>query len=86
MTLYRLARSLFSAWRQHQPEAAVRLLGMGVSGLEHRFAIETAMDTGDQADQPGQQKLDRVLDTINQRYGDAKIVHGMTLRRRREKS
>ncbi|HET6564730.1 MAG TPA: DNA polymerase IV [Xanthomonadales bacterium] len=84
MTLYRLARSLFTGWQQQFPKAPVRLLGMGVSGLEHRFAIEAAMDAGDQADQPAQQKLDRVLDNINQRYGDAKIVHGMTLRRRRD--
>jgi DNA polymerase-4 len=86
MTLYRLARSLFSGWQQQQPKTPVRLLGMGVSGLEHRFAMEAAMDTGDQADQPAQQKLDRVLDSINQRYGDAKIVHGQTLRRRRDRS
>lgn len=86
MTLYRLARSLFSAWHKQQPKTPVRLLGMGVTGLEHRFAIEAAMDTGDQADLPAQQKLDRVLDSINLRYGDAKIVHGMTLRRRRDRS
>ncbi len=84
MTLYRLARSLFVGWQQQQPRTPVRLLGMGVSGLEHRFAVEVAMDAGDQADQPAQQKLDRVLDRINQRYGDARIVHGMTLRRRRD--
>lgn len=82
MTLYRLARALFQAWRQQQPGTPVRLLGMGVSGLEYRFADDAAV--GDQADLPAQQKLDRVLDTINQRYGKSKIVHAMTLRRRRD--
>ncbi len=86
MTLYRLARALFQSWRQQQPKTPVRLLGMGVSGLEHRFANDAELDSGDQADLPAQQKLDRVLDTINQRYGDAKIVHAMTLRRRRDSS
>ncbi len=84
MTLYRLARALFLTWRQAQTTTAVRLLGMGVSGLEHRFAHAAAMDLGDQAELPAQQKLDRLLDTINQRYGDAKIVHAMTLRRRKD--
>lgn len=86
MTLYRLARALFLAWRKEQSSSPIRLLGIGVSGLEHRFANEAAMDLGDQADLPAQQKLDKLLDTINQRYGDAKIVHAMTLRRRRDRS
>ncbi len=86
MTLYRLARALFLSWRKDQSATPVRLLGMGVSGLEHRFANEAAMDLGDQAELPAQQKLDKLVDTINQRYGDAKIVHAMTLRRRRNPS
>ncbi len=84
MTLYRLARALFQAWRQQQPKTPLRLLGMGVTGLEHRYADNAVAESGDQADLPAQQKLDRVLDTINQRYGKAKIVHAMTLRRRRD--
>jgi len=84
MTLYRLARALFQSWRKEQSKTPVRLLGMGVSGLEHHPAREARSDSGDQADLPAQQKLDRVLDTINQRYGDARIVHAMTLRRRRD--
>jgi len=86
MTLYRLARALFQSWRKEQSKTPVRLLGMGVSGLEHHPAQATRSDSGDQADLPAQQKLDRVLDTINKRYGDARIVHAMTLRRRRDSS
>ncbi|MDZ4730490.1 MAG: DNA polymerase IV [Xanthomonadales bacterium] len=86
MTLYRLARALLLVWRKENLTTPVRLLGMGVSGLEHRFANEALMDSGDQADLPAQQRLDKLLDTINQRYGDAKIVHAMTLRRRRDRS
>lgn len=84
MTFYQLARALFQAWRQQHPKTPVRLLGMGVTGLEHRFADDAVAESGDQADLPAQQKLDRVLDTINQRYGKTKIVHAMTLRRRRD--
>jgi DNA polymerase-4 len=83
MTLYRLARALFRKWRKQQSNTPIRLLGMGVSGLEHRFGNDSALEMGDQADQVGEQKLDRVVDSINQRYGDAKIVHALTLRRRR---
>lgn len=84
MTLYRLARALFQSWRKQQSNTPIRLLGMGVSNLEHRFGNDSVLEAGDQADQPEEQKLDRVVDSINQRYGDAKIVHAMTLRRRRD--
>jgi len=83
-TFYQIARALFLAWRQQHPKTPVRLLGMGVTGLELRFADDAVVESGDQADLPAQQKLDRVLDTINQRYGKTKIVHAMTLRRRRD--
>jgi hypothetical protein len=86
MTLYRLARALFLAWRQQQVKTPVRLLGMGVSGLQQRFGQDALLDDGEQADQASQQKLDRVLDSINQRYGSSRIVHAMTLRRRKDSS
>jgi hypothetical protein len=84
MTLYRLARALFKSWRDSNPGTPVRLLGMGVSGLEHRFGSVFLLESGEQADSSDQQKLDRVLDSINQRYGNEKIVHGQTLRRRKD--
>jgi DNA polymerase-4 len=86
MTLYRLARALFQGWRQQQQTTPVRLLGMGTSGLQYHAALDAATDAGEQLEGPGQQKLDQVLDSINQRYGSSRIVHGMTLRRRRDKS
>jgi len=86
MTLYRLARALFQGWRQQQQTTPVRLLGMGASGLQYHAALDAATDAGEQLEGPGQQKLDQVLDSINQRYGSSRIVHGMTLRRRRDKS
>lgn len=80
-TLYRMARALFEKWRESHRTTAVRLLGMGVSGLEH--ADSSDHDTGDRLDSRGEQKIDRVFDSINQRYGDAKIVHAQTLRRKK---
>ena len=80
-TLYRMARALFENWRESHRTTPVRLLGMGVTGLEQTESPEH--DMGDRLDSRGEQKIDRVFDSINQRYGDAKIVHGQTLRRKK---
>ena len=54
---------------------------MGVSGLEpENLEGKTA---GDQLDSREEQSLDRVFDRINKRYGDAKIVHGLSMRHRK---
>jgi DNA polymerase-4 len=76
-TLYRMARALFENWRESHRTTPVRLLGMGVSGLEPSHS------TGDLADSPSEQALDRVFDTINKRWGEVKIVHGQTLKTKR---
>ena len=80
-TLYRMARALFDKWRVAQQNTPVRLLGMGVSGLEH--APESGHDEGDQADSAEEQGVDRVFDSINQRFGEQGIVHAQTLKRRK---
>jgi len=80
-TLYRMARALFEKWRESHKTTAVRLLGMGVTGLED--ADSRDHDTGDRLDSSSDQEIDRVFDSINQRYGEAKIVHGQTLRRKK---
>jgi len=80
-TLYRMARALFEKWRESHRTKPVRLLGMGVSGLENAQAPDH--DTGDRLDSRGEQDIDRVFDSINQRYGDAGIVHGQTMRRKK---
>ena len=80
-TLYRMARALFEKWRESHKTTAVRLLGMGVTGLEDAGSGDH--DSGDRLDSNSDQEIDRVFDSINQRYGDAKIVHGQTLRRKK---
>jgi DNA polymerase-4 len=86
MTLYRMARALFEAWRSSNSTTPVRLLGVGVTGLEHRFGDlqQSGMAVGNQLDSGTDQRLDEVFDSINARYGEAKIVHGLTLRRKRD--
>jgi DNA polymerase-4 len=80
-TLYRMARALFETWRESHRSTPLRLLGMGVSGLEQAGAGETAV--GDRIDSRGEEDIDRVFDRINRRYGESKIVHGQTLRRKK---
>ena len=80
-TLYGMARALFEKWRKTHQNTPVRLLGMGVSGLEQE--PDPAHDEGEQADSPKEQGVDKVFDSINRRFGDAHIVLGQTLKRRR---
>jgi DNA polymerase-4 len=80
-TLYRMARALFERWRESNRTTPVRLLGMGVSGLED--ALETGESVADRIDSPREQRIDLVLDSINQRFGEAGVVHGQTLRRKK---
>jgi hypothetical protein len=76
-----MARALFETWRDSHRSTPLRLLGMGVSGLEDAGAGETAV--GDRIDSRGDKDIDRVFDRINRRYGESKIVHGQTLRRKK---
>jgi DNA polymerase-4 len=83
-TLYRMARALFENWRESHRTTPVRLIGMGVTGLED--ADSSDHDMGDSLDSPAEQEIDRVFDSINRRYGEAGIVHGQTLRRKKPTS
>ncbi|MGK2927114.1 MAG: DNA polymerase IV [Lysobacterales bacterium] len=79
-TLYRMARALFETWRESHGNTPLRLLGMGVSGLED---AATGAAAGDRLDSRGERDIDRVFDQINSRYGAAGLVHGQTLRRKK---
>lgn len=81
-TLYRMARALFESWRDKHRTTPVRLIGMGVTGLEHEESDGKA--AGDRLDSSTERSLDQVLDRINQRYGDSKIFHGLALRGSKE--
>lgn len=80
-TLYTMARALFQNWRADHKSTPVRLLGMGVTGLEETGSGGHA--AGDRVDSNSEQAIDRVLDNINRIYGEAGVVHGQTLRRKK---
>jgi DNA polymerase-4 len=80
-TLYRMARALFENWRNDHRTTPLRLLGVGVTGLEPGGADTEA--AADRVDSRGEQDIDRVTDQINRRYGEASLIHAQTLRRKK---
>jgi DNA polymerase-4 len=81
-TLYQMARALFEKWRASHRATPIRLLGVGVTGLEPANAGDRS--AGDRDDSRAEIDIDRVSDEINRRYGSAGVVHAQTLRRRRD--
>jgi DNA polymerase-4 len=70
-TMFTVARGLLDTWLAEHGNTPVRLLGVGVSGLEE--------GAGDMAG------LDRAMDDIAERYGADKITHALTLSSRQRK-
>ena len=80
LTLYRLARALLMRWRGEHAATPVRLLGIGVTGLEGDEGAGHL--AGDSADDSSARRVDQVFDSINRRY-EGGVVHGRTLKRER---
>ncbi|HEY5775288.1 MAG TPA: DNA polymerase IV [Xanthomonadales bacterium] len=72
--VFKQARGLLEKWLQEHPGTPVRLLGVGVSGLESPDV------RGIEYDSAAQKALDRTLDEIRRRYGEDKATHAGTLR------
>jgi len=71
--VFKQARTLLQTWLQDHRNTPVRLLGVGLKGLEKRGESGSGLDT------PSQKALDRTLDEIKQRYGEDKAVHALEL-------
>jgi DNA polymerase-4 len=80
-TLYRMARALFLSWRDSHRTTAVRLIGMGATGLEDMPL--SGGEEGDRLENSSQTRIDAVIDNITRRYGDKKMTYGQTLRRKK---
>jgi DNA polymerase-4 len=67
-----VAADLLDAWLTEQPRVAVRLLGVGVSGLlpARQLDLFTSLESADS------QKLDEALDRIHGRFGTEAIRRG----------
>jgi hypothetical protein len=80
-TLYRMARALFLSWRESHRTTSVRLIGMGVTGLEDTPL--SGGEEGDRLESSSETGIDQVIDDITRRYGDEKMTYGQTLRRKK---
>jgi DNA polymerase-4 len=70
-TCYKVARGLFETWLSQHTNTPVRLIGVGVSGLEPADR------------EPG--GIDQAVDRISERYGDALISRGLALERKKNR-
>ena len=72
--IYKQSRALLQTWLQEHQNTPVRLLGVGVKGLEEPDG------RGVDYDSPTQKALDKTVDEINRRFGDNKATHGLALK------
>lgn len=72
--VFKQARDLLQKWLQEHLNTPVRLLGVGVSGLEEPDGRGIEYDT------VAQKALDKTLDEIKRRYGDDKATRALALK------
>jgi DNA polymerase-4 len=72
--VFKQARVLLQTWLQEHLNTPVRLLGVGLSGLEEPDGRGIIYDTA------AQKALDKTLDEIKQRFGEDKATHALTLK------
>ncbi len=71
--VFKQARDSLQKWLQEHSNTPVRLLGVGLTGLEEPDAQGIHYDTA------AQQTLDKTLDEIKRRYGDSKATYALAL-------
>jgi DNA polymerase-4 len=71
--VFKQARALLQTWLAQHQNTPVRLLGVGVTGLEQPDGRGIGYDTA------AQKALDKTLDEIKRRYGDDKATHALAL-------
>lgn len=76
--LYVIARELLSNWLEENPGARIRLLGVGGSGLVEAGQADLFAGT----DASGAVPVDKTVDEIRDRFGDAAVGRARTFDRR----
>jgi len=72
--VFKQARALLKTWLQQHLNTPVRLLGIGLTGLEEPD------ERGIEYDTAAQKALDKTLDEIKRRYGENKATRALALR------
>lgn len=75
-TIMDTARRLLDTWHRTRPDARVRLLGVGVSGLSHTRQPELFDLPEDSQDD----RLDAAADRIRARFGNTALSRARSLR------
>ena len=78
--VFKQARALLQMWLDEHQNTPVRLLGVGVSGLEEPDAHGITYDTA------AQKALDKTRDEIKRRFGNDKATHALALRSTRHET
>ena len=87
VTVLAIARQLLEAWLAEQPRAAVRLLGVGLSGLSPAAQLDLFAQAPGPATAPNRPpprttaKIDPTLDRIRAKFGSAAVQRASTLER-----
>jgi DNA polymerase-4 len=76
--VFKQGRAMLQAWLTDNSSTPVRLLGIGVTGLEKPDVRGIEYDT------TNQKILDRTLDEIQNRYGEDKATHALAMRARKK--
>ncbi len=71
--VFKQARRLLQKWLGEHLNTPLRLLGVGLAGLE------SSAEQGVEIDTTKQKALDKTLDAINRRYGDGKATRGLAM-------
>jgi DNA polymerase-4 len=71
--IFKQSRALLQTWLEQHQNTPVRLLGVGVKGLEEPDA------RGIDYDSAAQKALDKTVDEIKRRFGDNKATHALAL-------
>ena len=71
--IFKQSRALLQTWLEQHQNTPVRLLGVGVKGLEEPDA------RGIDYDSAAQKALDKTIDEIKRRFGDNKATHALAL-------
>ncbi len=72
--VFKQSRALLQTWLQQHQNTPVRLLGVGVKGLEEPDGRGIEYDTA------AQKALDKTVDEIKRRFGEDKATHALALR------
>ncbi len=77
--LYALARDIVQDWRSETGGARIRLLGVGATALVPAGQRDLFDDAPRESAAPSDRAIDRAMDDIRQRFGDASVSRARTL-------